>query len=62
MAPPLLRIAMKRIEHTVEEELREQRVLALQGVPEAAAHAVPAEALAARQPQLRQESPSGPVR
>jgi Kef-type K+ transport system membrane component KefB len=62
MAPPLLRIAMKRIEHTVEEELREQRVLALQGVPEAAAHAAPAEALAARQPQLRQESPSGPVR
>lgn len=31
MAPPVLRFAMKRIEHTAEEELRERRVLALQG-------------------------------
>jgi Kef-type K+ transport system membrane component KefB len=38
MAPPILRIAMKHIEQTAEEELREQRVLALQGVPEAEAH------------------------
>ncbi|MEU6849568.1 cation:proton antiporter [Actinacidiphila alni] len=35
MAPPVLRIAMKRIESTADEELREQRVLALQGGPEA---------------------------
>lgn len=34
MAPPLLRIAMRRIEHTDEERVREQRVLALQGVSE----------------------------
>ncbi|MET9219526.1 cation:proton antiporter [Streptomyces sp. NPDC003300] len=34
MAPPILRVAMKRIESTADEELREQRVLALQGVPE----------------------------
>jgi Kef-type K+ transport system membrane component KefB len=33
MAPPILRIAMKRIEHTAEEELRERRTLALQGEP-----------------------------
>ncbi|MEV6009402.1 cation:proton antiporter [Streptomyces sp. NPDC051976] len=32
MAPPILRIAMKRIESTADEDLREQRVLALQGV------------------------------
>lgn len=38
MAPPILRIAMKRIESTVDEDLREQRVLALQGVPETQAH------------------------
>lgn len=38
MAPPILRVAMKRIESTVEEDLREQRVLALQGVGEAEAH------------------------
>lgn len=31
MAPPLLRVAMRRIEHTDEERVREQRVLALQG-------------------------------
>ncbi|HEY5832866.1 cation:proton antiporter [Streptomyces sp.] len=38
MAPPILRIAMKRIEQTAEEELREQRLLALHGVPETEAH------------------------
>ncbi|HEY3482572.1 MAG TPA: hypothetical protein VGL02_27085, partial [Streptomyces sp.] len=32
MAPPILRIAMRRIESTADEELREQRMLALQGV------------------------------
>jgi Kef-type K+ transport system membrane component KefB len=31
MAPPLLRLAMSRVEHTAEEELRHERVLALQG-------------------------------
>lgn len=31
MAPPLLRIAMRRVEHTAEEEIRADRVLALQG-------------------------------
>lgn len=38
MAPPILRLAMKRVEQTGEEELREQRVLALQGIGEAEAH------------------------
>ncbi|MET7934868.1 cation:proton antiporter [Streptomyces sp. NPDC005322] len=32
MAPPLLRTAMKRIERTADEELREHKVLALQGL------------------------------
>ncbi|MGK5532610.1 cation:proton antiporter [Streptomyces sp. URMC 129] len=31
MAPPVLRIAVSRIEHTAEERLREHKVLALQG-------------------------------
>jgi Kef-type K+ transport system membrane component KefB len=31
MAPPLLRLAMNRMEHTVEEELREHKVLAMRG-------------------------------
>jgi Kef-type K+ transport system membrane component KefB len=31
MAPPLLRIAMNRVEHTVEEQLREHKVLAMRG-------------------------------
>ncbi|QKV90512.1 cation:proton antiporter [Streptomyces sp. NA02950] len=32
MAPPLLRMAMNRVERTAEEELREHKVLALQGL------------------------------
>jgi K+:H+ antiporter len=40
MAPPILRVAMKHIENTTEESLREQRVLALQGVSEAEAHRI----------------------
>ncbi|MGK5530965.1 cation:proton antiporter [Streptomyces sp. URMC 129] len=32
MAPPLLRLAMSRVEHTAEEDLRELRVLELQGM------------------------------
>jgi Kef-type K+ transport system membrane component KefB len=39
MAPPILRIAMKRIESTPDEDLRERRVLALQGAPEAESRA-----------------------
>jgi Kef-type K+ transport system membrane component KefB len=38
MAPPILRIAMKRIESTADEELRGQRMLALHGEPEAGEH------------------------
>ncbi|WP_326599917.1 cation:proton antiporter [Streptomyces sp. NBC_01803] len=33
MAPPLLRLAMSRVEHTAEEDLRERRVLDLMGAP-----------------------------
>jgi Kef-type K+ transport system membrane component KefB len=31
MAPPVLRFAMNRVEHTIEEQLREHKVLAMQG-------------------------------
>lgn len=31
MAPPLLRVAMNRVEHTVEEQLREHKILAMRG-------------------------------
>ncbi|MDT0441568.1 cation:proton antiporter [Streptomyces johnsoniae] len=34
MAPPLLRLAMSRVEHTAEEGLRERRVLELSGAAE----------------------------
>ncbi|WP_241562166.1 cation:proton antiporter [Streptomyces hoynatensis] len=34
MAPPMLRLAMRRVEHTAEESLRERRVLDLGGTPE----------------------------
>nr|AFP87521.1 sodium/hydrogen exchanger [Streptomyces sp. CNQ-418] len=44
MAPPVLRMAARRIEHTAEEELREQRVLELQG------EARPSPALATERP------------
>ncbi|SFF49017.1 Kef-type K+ transport system, membrane component KefB [Actinacidiphila alni] len=35
MAPPILRVATKRIEYTADEARREERVLALQGMPDA---------------------------
>jgi hypothetical protein len=31
MAPPILRFAVARIENTAEEQMREHKVLALQG-------------------------------
>lgn len=38
MAPPILRLAMKKVEHTAEEKLRERRQL---GEPEPAPHRLP---------------------